>query len=140
MVRAEQASISANTNLGYFLNYCKQYFLMAILGNHVPIFKFAHLDVRQYRYYDKKTCGFDEAGCLDDIGKIPKKSIILLHACAHNPTGILFFYKYFIALIKMIRVITQQLFLFQELTQVLNNGRRFRSFVRSKNCLSFLTW
>uniref|UniRef100_A0A914DXS6 Aspartate aminotransferase n=1 Tax=Acrobeloides nanus TaxID=290746 RepID=A0A914DXS6_9BILA len=57
-------------------------------GNHIPIFKFAGLDVKQYRYYDKNTCGFDEKGCLDDILKIPEKSIILLHACAHNPTGV----------------------------------------------------
>ncbi|KAI6203410.1 Aspartate aminotransferase [Aphelenchoides besseyi] len=53
-------------------------------GNHIPVFKFAGLNVKQYKYYDPKTCGFDEA----DIGNIPKKSIILLHACAHNPTGV----------------------------------------------------
>lgn len=57
-------------------------------GNHIPVFKFSGLDVKQYRYYDKSTCGFDEKGCLDDILKIPEKSIILLHACAHNPTGV----------------------------------------------------
>jgi aspartate aminotransferase len=57
-------------------------------GNHVPIFKFAGVDVKNYRYYDKGTCGFDEKGCLEDLAKIPKKSIILLHACAHNPTGV----------------------------------------------------
>ncbi|KAK5975435.1 Aspartate aminotransferase, partial [Trichostrongylus colubriformis] len=57
-------------------------------GNHVPVFKFAGVDVKNYRYYDKNTCGFDEAGALDDISKIPKGSIILLHACAHNPTGV----------------------------------------------------
>ncbi|EGT43129.1 hypothetical protein CAEBREN_16777 [Caenorhabditis brenneri] len=57
-------------------------------GNHVPVFKFAGVDVKQYRYYDKSTCGFDEAGALEDIGKIPEGSIILLHACAHNPTGV----------------------------------------------------
>jgi hypothetical protein len=57
-------------------------------GNHVPVFKFAGLDVKKYRYYDAKTCGFDEKGCLDDILQIPEKSIILLHACAHNPTGV----------------------------------------------------
>uniref|UniRef100_A0A914YLB2 Aspartate aminotransferase, mitochondrial n=1 Tax=Panagrolaimus superbus TaxID=310955 RepID=A0A914YLB2_9BILA len=57
-------------------------------GNHVPIFKFAGVDVKNYRYYDKSTCGFDEKGCLDDIAKIPEKSVILLHACAHNPTGV----------------------------------------------------
>lgn len=44
--------------------------------------------MKNYRYYDKGTCGFDEKGCLDDILKIPEKSIILLHACAHNPTGV----------------------------------------------------
>lgn len=57
-------------------------------GNHVPVFKFSGMEVKNYRYYDKNTCGFDEAGCLDDIMKIPEKSIILLHACAHNPTGV----------------------------------------------------
>ncbi|GMR53384.1 hypothetical protein PMAYCL1PPCAC_23579 [Pristionchus mayeri] len=57
-------------------------------GNHVPVFKFAGVDVKQYRYYDKNTCGFDEKGALEDIAQIPKGSIILLHACAHNPTGV----------------------------------------------------
>ncbi|VDN51047.1 unnamed protein product [Dracunculus medinensis] len=57
-------------------------------GNHIPIFKFAGFDVKQYRYYDKKTCGFDESGALKDISEIPEKSLILLHACAHNPTGV----------------------------------------------------
>ena len=57
-------------------------------GNHVPVFKFAGMDVKSYRYYDKATCGFDEAGALEDISKIPKGSVILLHACAHNPTGV----------------------------------------------------
>ncbi|CAJ0575485.1 unnamed protein product, partial [Mesorhabditis spiculigera] len=57
-------------------------------GNHVPIFKFAGMDVKNYRYYDKNTCGFDEKGALADIAAIPKGSVILLHACAHNPTGV----------------------------------------------------
>ncbi|CAI5454993.1 unnamed protein product [Caenorhabditis angaria] len=57
-------------------------------GNHVPIFKFTGVDVKNYRYYDKSTCGFDEAGALQDIAAIPEGSIILLHACAHNPTGV----------------------------------------------------
>ncbi|KAG1653229.1 Aspartate aminotransferase, mitochondrial [Nymphon striatum] len=57
-------------------------------GNHTPIFKNAGLNVKQYRYYDSKTCGFDFNGALEDISKIPENSIILLHACAHNPTGV----------------------------------------------------
>ncbi|KAL0273888.1 UNVERIFIED_CONTAM: hypothetical protein PYX00_006461 [Menopon gallinae] len=57
-------------------------------GNHVPIFKHSGLQVKQYRYYDPNTCGFDFKGALEDIAKIPPRSIILLHACAHNPTGV----------------------------------------------------
>ncbi|KAH9395091.1 Aspartate aminotransferase, mitochondrial [Tyrophagus putrescentiae] len=57
-------------------------------GNHVPLFKRAGFNVKQYRYYDPKTCGFDFSGALQDIAKIPEKSVILLHACAHNPTGV----------------------------------------------------
>ncbi|XP_037808028.1 aspartate aminotransferase, mitochondrial [Lucilia sericata] len=57
-------------------------------GNHIPIFEHAGMPVKKYRYYDPNTCGLDFKGCLDDISKIPPKSIIMLHACAHNPTGV----------------------------------------------------
>ncbi|XP_065676196.1 aspartate aminotransferase, mitochondrial isoform X2 [Hydra vulgaris] len=57
-------------------------------GNHYPIFKDSGMDFKSYRYYDKKTCGFDAAGCFEDLSNIPNKSIVLLHACAHNPTGV----------------------------------------------------
>ncbi|CAL8086836.1 unnamed protein product [Orchesella dallaii] len=57
-------------------------------GNHIPLFKHSGLQVKTYRYYEPKTCGFDFQGALDDISKIPEQSIILLHACAHNPTGV----------------------------------------------------
>ncbi|KAH0564677.1 aspartate aminotransferase, mitochondrial [Cotesia glomerata] len=57
-------------------------------GNHIPLFKLAGLTPKSYRYYDPKTCGLDFQGALEDISKMPEKSIILLHACAHNPTGV----------------------------------------------------
>lgn len=57
-------------------------------GNHTPIFKHAGLAVKQYRYYEPKTCGFDFDGALQDIAKLPEGAIVLLHACAHNPTGV----------------------------------------------------
>jgi len=57
-------------------------------GNHTPIFKHAGLKVASYGYYDPKTCGLDFAAACEDIKKIPENSIILLHACAHNPTGV----------------------------------------------------
>jgi len=57
-------------------------------GNHTPIFKFSGFDVAGYTYYDAKTCGLDFAGAMKDISAIPEGSVILLHACAHNPTGV----------------------------------------------------
>jgi len=57
-------------------------------GNHTPIFKFAGFNVGGYTYYDAKTCGLDFAGAMKDISAIPEGSVILLHACAHNPTGV----------------------------------------------------
>ncbi|ETN59536.1 aspartate aminotransferase [Anopheles darlingi] len=57
-------------------------------GNHNPIFRHSGLNVKSYRYYDPATCGFDFNGALEDLSKIPERSIVLLHACAHNPTGV----------------------------------------------------
>ncbi|XP_013413300.1 aspartate aminotransferase, mitochondrial isoform X2 [Lingula anatina] len=57
-------------------------------GNHTPIFKHSGLDVKSYRYYDSATCGFDAAGALEDISNLPEGSVVVLHACAHNPTGV----------------------------------------------------
>ena len=41
----------------------------------------------QYRYFDSKTGGVDEIGLIEDLSNAPHHSIILLHGCAHNPTG-----------------------------------------------------
>uniref|UniRef100_A0A1A9WPW9 Aspartate aminotransferase n=1 Tax=Glossina brevipalpis TaxID=37001 RepID=A0A1A9WPW9_9MUSC len=57
-------------------------------GNHIPVFEHAGLPVRKYRYYDPVTCGLDYKGCKEDICRIPPESIIVFHACAHNPTGV----------------------------------------------------
>lgn len=57
-------------------------------GNHVPIFRDAGMEVRQYTYYDPSTNGLDLAGMLGDMQAAPDGSVFLLHACAHNPTGV----------------------------------------------------
>jgi len=57
-------------------------------GNHIPIFKHSGLDVQHYKYYDPKTIGFDFKGAVSDMSKMPEGSIVVLHACAHNPTGV----------------------------------------------------
>ncbi|KAK4944995.1 aspartate transaminase aat1 [Elasticomyces elasticus] len=57
-------------------------------ANHKAVFLDSGLEVKQYRYYDKSTIGLDFDGMVADIKAMPKGSIILLHACAHNPTGV----------------------------------------------------
>ncbi|XP_062120644.1 aspartate aminotransferase, mitochondrial [Drosophila sulfurigaster albostrigata] len=57
-------------------------------GNHVPIFEHAGLPVKRYRYYNPKNCNLDFNGMVEDLKKIPENSVVLLHACAHNPTGV----------------------------------------------------
>ncbi|KAI6136682.1 pyridoxal phosphate-dependent transferase [Pisolithus sp. B1] len=57
-------------------------------GNHMPLFRDSGLEVRRYRYFDSKTVGLDFAGMKEDIKNAPEGAIVLLHACAHNPTGV----------------------------------------------------
>ena len=56
-------------------------------GNHIPIFGNAGLEVRKYRYYDAEHSSLDFAGMVADLQEMPAGSCVLLHACAHNPTG-----------------------------------------------------
>jgi len=56
-------------------------------GNHKPIFKDSGFGLKNYTYYDGKG-GLDFAGLQKDLEAAPNNSIVLLHACAHNPTGV----------------------------------------------------
>lgn len=57
-------------------------------GNHDAIFRYAGFDDRRkYRYWDSAKLSVDIAGLKEDLLSFPKYSIIILHACAHNPTG-----------------------------------------------------
>ncbi|XP_019855412.1 PREDICTED: aspartate aminotransferase, mitochondrial-like [Amphimedon queenslandica] len=57
-------------------------------GNHAPVFRSSGLNVETYRHFKPETCGFDSEACYEDLRKIPDNSLILFHACGHNPTGI----------------------------------------------------
>jgi len=57
-------------------------------GNHNPIFSDSGFAVKNYRYYKPETRGFDFEACMEDIKNIPQGDVILLQACAHNPTGV----------------------------------------------------
>lgn len=58
-------------------------------GNHRAIFQAAGFEtIETYRYYNRKTNGLDLLGYLEDVQNAPEGSIFVLHACAHNPTGL----------------------------------------------------
>ena len=56
--------------------------------NHIPIFGQAGLDVRTYRYLDRRTNRLDLTSMLADIDAAPMGSVFVVHSCAHNPTGV----------------------------------------------------
>ncbi len=56
--------------------------------NHRSMFEGAGLAVQSYPYYDAKTGGVRFADMLAALDTLPPKSIVLLHACCHNPTGV----------------------------------------------------
>ncbi|SEI65107.1 aromatic-amino-acid transaminase [Azotobacter beijerinckii] len=56
--------------------------------NHRALFESAGFRVQSYRYYDAASHGLNRAGMFEDIKALPARSIVLLHACCHNPTGV----------------------------------------------------
>ncbi len=55
--------------------------------NHRALFESAGFVVNNYPYYDAATRGVNFAGMLGALKDMPAGSIVLLHACCHNPTG-----------------------------------------------------
>ncbi len=55
--------------------------------NHRALFTSAGFEVATYRYYDAAKRGVDFDGMLADLNAAPAGTIVLLHACCHNPTG-----------------------------------------------------
>ena len=56
--------------------------------NHRALFETAGFPVQNYRYYDAATHDVNRAGMLEDLNALPSGSIVVLHACCHNPTGV----------------------------------------------------
>lgn len=58
------------------------------IANHHAIFKNVGITPIDYPYYDPATIGLAFQPLLDHLKAAPEKSVFLLHACAHNPTGV----------------------------------------------------
>ena len=55
--------------------------------NHRALFTQAGFDVGTYRYYDSATRNLNFEGMLADLKAAAPGTVVVLHACCHNPTG-----------------------------------------------------
>ncbi|MCK9513186.1 MAG: aspartate/tyrosine/aromatic aminotransferase [Pigmentiphaga sp.] len=55
--------------------------------NHSSILRSAGMTVNQYPYYDSEQGGIRFGDMLSALEAVPAQSVVLLHACCHNPTG-----------------------------------------------------
>ena len=56
--------------------------------NHRALFEAAGFQVKTYPYYDAATHNVDFDAMTTTLRKLPAHSIVVLHACCHNPTGV----------------------------------------------------
>lgn len=56
--------------------------------NHRALFEGAGFIVEQYPYYDPATHGVNFTGMLAALNAAPAGTVVVLHACCHNPTGV----------------------------------------------------
>ncbi|CAN6272066.1 unnamed protein product [Urochloa humidicola] len=57
-------------------------------SNHHNIWRDAQVPQNTFAYYHPESRGLDFSGLMNDIKNAPDGSFFLLHACAHNPTGV----------------------------------------------------
>ncbi|CAH0722943.1 unnamed protein product, partial [Brenthis ino] len=75
--------------LNKHLKYTTFYYSSPTWENHHLVFvNSGFTQPRTYRYWDAKSRAIDFAGMIEDLKNAPENSVIILHACAHNPTGI----------------------------------------------------
>jgi aromatic-amino-acid transaminase len=56
--------------------------------NHRVVFEGSGFVVNTYPYYDPTTGGLRFDAMIEALKRLPPHSIVLLHACCHNPTGV----------------------------------------------------
>jgi aromatic-amino-acid transaminase len=56
--------------------------------NHRSMFEGAGITVNTYPYYDAETGGLKFDAMLATLRGLPARSVVLMHACCHNPTGV----------------------------------------------------
>ncbi len=64
----------------------KVYLSTPTWDNHRAVFEGSGVETVGYPYYQDGALDFE--GMLDALSKAPARSVVLLHACCHNPTGV----------------------------------------------------
>lgn len=55
--------------------------------NHFALFEYAGFKINKYPYYDDAKHGVNFTGMISTLKSLSAGSVVLLHACCHNPTG-----------------------------------------------------
>ena len=71
--------------------------------NHRAMFEGAGITVGSYPYYDPATGGLKFDAMRQALAGLPARSVVLLHACCHNPTGVDLTREQWLALLPVIR-------------------------------------
>lgn len=70
------------------LNRTTFYYSSPTWENHHKVFvNSGFTEPRTYRYWHQERRGIDFEGMIEDLKNAPEGAVIILHACAHNPTG-----------------------------------------------------
>ncbi|HMC44099.1 MAG TPA: amino acid aminotransferase [Caballeronia sp.] len=56
--------------------------------NHRALFEYAGFEVANYPYYEAATHGVKFDAMLEAFNSYPAGTVVVLHACCHNPTGV----------------------------------------------------
>ena len=56
-------------------------------ANHIPLLSGCGLKLERYPYFDPATGGVNFPAMLSTLERLPARSVVLLHASCHNPTG-----------------------------------------------------
>lgn len=71
--------------------------------NHRVVFEGSGFVVNTYPYYDSATGGLRFDAMVEALKRLPPRSIVLLHACCHNPTGVDLTREQWMALVPVFR-------------------------------------
>ena len=73
--------------LGHGLNF-KKHSTNCLANHRLVLLHAGFKEVKTYRYWNAEKRNLDIDGMLEDLNNAPEDSVVVLHVCAHNPTGI----------------------------------------------------